>query len=264
MKTWKTSGSGLQTTYENDRKIVSDFLGAKGRVTFNDTKEYDLKFCRDYLYPISVSPLKILSIIFLLIFTCSMFFTPVFKEWVAFAVCSGLILLSFLAFGWVRRLQYPNGKYPVFFIVLLSLIATGLIAASCFYKETFVTGWYYLDKAYDNGLVSSNVYESVAKIATTFFYIACGLSLIFIVIGASTSKRRFSSIMVPLIAIGGLLAFFWFANIPLNIEEVKLETNAVSGELEPVLFITLLTVGLLIMFIYDFVFCSIAKAIGGK
>jgi len=248
-----------------NRKQIANFLGLQGtgKVSISDHKEYEKLFEADYPFPVKTNVYKILSSIFIILFTILMLITPIFIDWVGLAINLVFVLFSFIAFGFVRNIKYPNEQYNHSFVIIASLISVALIILAYFNREFMLSNLFFLENLVGKEIISATEYDSLIKTINIFFIVACSLSAGCVLYGTLIGKRRFGTMISPLIVLGGLILFCLISNISLSTEFLNKIYNSETGDKDYLLYLVL-TASLLAMLAYNFIFIHIAKAIGGK
>lgn len=258
--------SGVTAINTKNRKQIANFLGMQGtgKLANSDCIEYDKLFKADYPFPVKTSIYKIISSVFITILAMLMIVAPIFRDWIGVVINSAFILISFIAFGFVRKIKYPNEQYSLASIIFASLISAALIVLSYFNREVMVSNLFFLEKLVGIGIVPTTEYDSLIKAMNIFFIVACALSWGCIIYGTVIGKRRFGTMITPLIVLGGIMIFSFIANISLSTDFLCKVYNMETGEERQYLLYLVLTASLLAMIAYDLIFIHIAKAIGGK
>lgn len=245
--------------YTKNRKKIADFLGANGCVSAISVQKYDELFAADYKYPVKTSVYKLISAIFIILSCCVMLFTPRWVEWAGLLVNVVLVAISIIAFNFVRNIKYPNEQYEVVFVVASAIISTTLIVLGYFGRSTLMFNLFLLNKFQATEIVST---------VNIFMIVACILSVGALIYGILMGKRRFGTIMTPLITLGGLLMFAFIANLALDEDFlIKIsESNTVQlySGVKMWLLDLVLVAALLSMIAYDIGIIHISKAVGGE
>ena len=120
-----------------NRKEIANFLGLQGtgKISISDCKEYEKLFEADYPFPVKTNVYKIISSVFIILFTILMLITPIFIDWVGLATNLAFVLFSFIAFGFVRNIKYQNEQYNHLPVIIASLISVVLIILAYFNRE---------------------------------------------------------------------------------------------------------------------------------
>lgn len=248
-----------------NRKEIANFLGLQGtgKISISDCKEYEKLFEADYPFPVKTNVYKIISSVFIILFTILMLITPIFIDWVGLATNLAFVLFSFIAFGFVRNIKYPNEQYNHLPVIIASLISVVLIILAYFNREFMLSNLFFLENLVGKEIISTIEYDSLVNIINIFFIVGCSLSAGCILYGTLIGKRRFGTMLSPLIVLGGLMLFCLISNISLSTEFLNNIYNSETGNKDYLLYLVL-TASLLGMLAYNFIFIHIAKAIGGK
>lgn len=248
-----------------NRKEIANFLGLQGtgKISTSDCIEYQKLFEADYPFPVKTNVYKILSCVFIILFTILMLFTPIFKDWVGLTINLAFVLFSFIAFGFVRNIKYPNEQYNYLIVIIASLISLGLIILAYFNRNFMLSNLFFLENLVGKKIISTEEYDSLVNIINIFFIVGCSLSAGCILYGTLMGKRRFGTMLSPLIVLGGLMLFCLISNISLSTEFLNNIYNSETGNKDYLIYLVL-TAALLAMLAYNFIFIHIAIAIGGK
>lgn len=188
-----------------------------------------------------------------------LFFSFIFKEWVGVLLGIVFIFVCLIFFNFVRKVKYPNERFSIMIITLLSVLSTITIGYYFLNYETVYSNLYYLNYLYNRGEVASDIYFEVLKFTKINLYFTIFISIGMLIFGVVSSKRRLSSILTPMIVCIGLLLSVFIYNYALD-SKFLVDTFANKKWM-----FYLITVGsLLSLAIFDLIFIKVAKICGGK
>lgn len=261
MSSHKVNNKRPEIIIEGDRKDIFDFLDCKSKDIGNAPATYSSLYYMDYQSPIRTSPLKVFSYIFALLFICSSFLLTFLKEWIAVSISGLFIFLILVIFNRVRKVKYPNEQYSIIGLILVFLIECSLIALAFLHKETMISNWYSLELG---STFTAKQINQLVKPLIVYFYTACGLSFVFLLIGTLISRRRLASIVSPMVVSCGFLLFTFIVNLLLEQKFIEKSFFQTDMTFKPFLYYLLLTSAVLALVVFDLVMIFIVRHIGGK
>lgn len=239
MSKWKKINGEYTTTYTREREAIAKFLESKGSVDSDFKDYYKSMYDQDYPYPVKISIYKTISMIYYFLVILFMFFAPLFNNSVILIVSLSLLVFGFITFGFVRKVKYPNERYPVLYLITTSFLTIMVLFTYYLCKYSMIPELECLDFVYG--------YPSMFNI---FIIVSCSISFVILTLGLILGRRRFGSANTPLVVISGWLLFAFIFNI-------LLDSNLNNEILSFIL-------SIIAMLIFDVGLMLISRAIGGK
>ena len=241
---------------ENQKELAALLNGDEWKIKVH-MKQYDELFERDCPFPIKKYKIKIIASVIISIFTLLMVISFLFKEWVGIALCVMLIAISLMLFSFVRNIKYPNEQFSIYLLMGLSAFACVLFGYVCFNSDTFFSNIYYLSYMANNNKISLELYEGAASIIKTFSIISGVISIGIMLFGIIFGNLRLSSLLTPLICIGGMLVFAIISNSAFNLDFI------IKNENKMWLICIILIGACIALALFDIFFIYITKKCGG-
>lgn len=222
MAKWKRVKEGAKVIeYQEDEKVIAQYLGAKGELSASFVDEYDKLYAKDCPHKVKIIAYKIIAYICILFFTFGTAYAQNLSSDHAFYFNLGLIIIGVLAFVWVRYIKFPNEQFSYFHGIILMLITMFIIIMAYSNKNEIFDNVQLLANPGDDSLMTSEQYDLAEKRMKVFFIITCVLTIASQLFGFILSKKRFLLIMTPLISMGGFSLAILIMNTALGFELVN-------------------------------------------
>ena len=248
----------------HQRKTIAEFLGTDISLKPEIKDQYDKLYKSNYIFPVKLNIYKLIASIVILSFLILHIFAPLLStEWIRVLVSFGMLAISFFAFNFVRKIKYPNEEFNVYIIIVANIAALFLLLFDFFNEKHLMENILLLESNMLGVLNSKLDFNQIKNCLLIFSLISLLLSIGALVYGALMGKKRFGSIMTPLVVVGGCLLFFFISNFAFSSDYLN---NVVANNGDPnyVTFYLILIGSILAMVAYDLVFIQLSILIGGK
>lgn len=239
MSKWKKNNGEYTTTYTKTRESVAKFLEAKGSVNADFKDYYKSMYDQDYPYPVKISIYKIISMIYYFLVILFMFFAPLFENSVILIVSLSLLVFGFIAFGFIRKVKYPNERYPVLYLIGTAFITIMVLFTYYLCRYLMIPELEYLDFV-----------DGYPLMYNIFIIVSCAISFVILTLGLILGRRRFGCANTTLVVITGWLLFALVFNYLLDSEM----NNATMSFVFAIILMMIFDVGLMLL----------SRVIGGK
>ncbi len=201
-------------------------------------------------YKFQKGGLRVSAFFFLLLFSALMVGSLLFKEYVGAGINLLGLILTFIFYGKLKQLRYPNEKFSFIPIVILLAVSLGYYAFVYMFSDMVMYNSLLLEGLVNSDKMSKTFFDDLMGNVNFYLLIALGISLLFTIWGVLAGKGKLCSVAAPFVSVGGLNLFIGIINLLLNTERIVpiYKTND-----EP---FTLLLLGLafLAMIVYNLIF----------